>query len=289
MAEYSNLLLKKLNSKIKCKHIYLSAQLRTNAPEFTLYGTLSPGKFDIVKDGLHMNKSTNIGFNIAKYTMAIAIFGFVVYAIVALLAVGAEPSTTFSYFTIQSNILVALLAMFLVISDIVYHKKKIEISSKLPFSIILIIILNIFLTGLIYLTVLLPISLQDGTMIMGSTQFANLVLHGFVPILSVLLFIFFIKKRAFKFSFSWVFMIYPVVYWVFTLLRSLTGIKFMTDSLYPYFFLDPLYNNQGFGIVLVWVFALLAIFYLAGLLLIYVSNKLHKKELQKTQTSAQSK
>jgi|GEM_PF-3729505 len=228
-----------------------------------------------------MYKSRNIAYNITKYALTGVIFGLVVYAITSLLVLGAEPSTTFSYFTIQSNILVALLALFLIISDIIYYVKKKEISSKVPFSITLIIIINIFLTGLIYLAVLLPINLRDGTMIMGSAMFANLILHGLIPILSVLLFIFFIKKKEMKYKFFLVFLIYPIVYWVFTLLRSLTGIKFMTDSLYPYPFLDPLYHNQGFGMVLLFVEALLVVFFLAGILIIWVSNKIHKKDLQK--------
>ena len=232
-----------------------------------------------------MTKNKALIYKIFNYASLVALFAMVLASIIILLNQGADTIIMLSYFTIQSNILVALLAVFYIVANIIKDVKKQDITTKLPFLIILIIILNITLTGIIYLTILLPVDLQDGTLTMGASPVANILLHAVVPVLAITYFLIFADKTPVKLRHAYVFVIYPIIYWCFTMLRSLSGVKFMGTSLYPYFFLDPEYNNQGFGMVLLYVVGLVAVFYGAGLLLTMLSNFVHKKKLAKLNES----
>ena len=231
-----------------------------------------------------MEKGKSLIYKILNYVFLFSIFALVLTSIIIMFSIGADAFNMFSYFTIQSNVLVALLALFYIVANIIKDSKKQDVTNKLPFWIVLIIILNIVLTGVVYLTILLPEDLKDGTLIMGASQLSNILLHGVVPVLSLAYFLIFAEKKIVKLRHTYLFVIYPILYWCFTLLRSLSGIKFMGDSLYPYFFLDPEFNSQGFGMVLLYVAFLLALFYVVGLLLTLLSNYICKKKNAKARS-----
>jgi len=225
-----------------------------------------------------MNKGKILTYKILNYALPTAIFAMVLASIIIMFSIGANAFNLFSYFTIQSNILIALFALFLIVANILKDTGKADITNKIPFLIVLIMILNIVLTGVVYLTMLLPEDIKNGAFIMGASQVSNIMLHGAVPLLSLIYFLVFTEKKKVKLVNTYVFILYPIVYWGFTLLRSLSGIKFMGDSLFPYFFLDPEFNNQGFGKVLMYVSFLLILFYAVGLLLTLLSNHICKKK-----------
>ena len=56
------------------------------------------------------------------------------------------------------------------------------------------------------------------------------------------------------------------------------GNNLLNNDKYPYFFIDPTYNNQGWGIVWVYVAVLILLFYLLADLYIFIDRRLAKRK-----------
>jgi hypothetical protein len=174
-----------------------------------------------------------------------------------------SPFKQYAYFTIQSNILVAVVYLILVLK-----KDK---------SSFLLIIKNqatlaIILTGLVYNLMLRPY--LDG-IDYNPNSLSDLLVHTITPILVLTDFIVFTKNGLMTILEPLYYLIFPLIYWIFTIVYVALGGNFNFDteeSNYPYFFL----NFEKFGIgyfLLVLVFIIII-----GYLLFFLNKTILKKK-----------
>jgi len=171
-----------------------------------------------------------------SYKIAFALLGFsaVVTEIATLVERGQfNPFNFFSYFTIQSNIFA--FAILLASTVAVASNKKSTILNLLRGAATLYMVI----TGIVFAVLLAGV---EGS-ILTAVPWDNIVLHYIMPV--VLLVDWLVDKPnksiAFKNSFVW--LIYPVAYVIYSLTRG-----YFVDW-YPYPFLDP--SSNGYGGVLV--------------------------------------
>jgi len=135
----------------------------------------------------------------------------------------------FRYFTIQSNFLVMLVAIF-------YYTMK----ENKPFFKLLstIALFNIIVTGVVFHTLLNEFS--------GS--FLVELQHTFVPILYII-FYFVVLKKGIEVKKFWILMIYPTIYFIIFFIQG-----FFTNW-YPYPFMNPNIQETGSLIITISVMA----------------------------------
>lgn len=146
----------------------------------------------------------------------------------------------FTFYTFQSNLIIFFFYSTLSIKSIQtsIHNKKIcnyDVSSDLSGAMMLMIVV----TGLIFNFVLAPFIPDNSAF--SPNSLTNFISHIIVPFLVFLDWIFFSNpKHLSKYApFKWV--IIPLIYWVFAIVRAITlgPIKLFKDgSRYPYFFID---------------------------------------------------
>jgi hypothetical protein len=159
-------------------------------------------------------------------------------------------SNQFSYFTVQSNLIIALCCLFMVIT------KK-----KLPQIIEFGSLLNITITGLVYAFILAGIWQPEGLVFI-----ADALLHYVTPLLYVLLWITSNKGR-WKPKQILLWTIYPVGYLIYTLIRG------RIVEFYPYPFIDASELNMEELIMNIGVMSSLFLF--IGVCLYVINNKLN--------------
>jgi hypothetical protein len=162
---------------------------------------------------------------------------------------------TFSYFTILTNLLVA------VVCTACLRRERSGTFLTRP-STLSAVAVYIFIVGLTYS--LLLRSLWNPT---GLQAVADISLHDVVPILFVFFWIFFVPKGTLRWSQPLYWLIYPLLYVVYSLIRgALIGV-------YPYHFADPILlgypralTNAVFMLVGFWLLGLIVVGvdYLAG-------------------------
>ena len=160
----------------------------------------------------------------------------------------------FSFFTILSNILVALCFTYLVLKPGSRWGKFFARPATLT-----AIALYISVTGLIYNIILRAIWKPQGL------QFVvNELLHSVIPVLFVLYWLFFVPKQTLRWMniFSW--LIFPVVYCIYSIIRG------EISGVYPYPFLDV--NVLGYGKVFINIAAVSMVFILLSLLLVGIAK-----------------
>jgi hypothetical protein len=173
-----------------------------------------------------------------------------------------SPLKQYAYFTIQSNILVAVVYLTLVIK-----KDK---------SSLLLIIKNqatlaIILTGLVYNLMLRPY--LDG-IDYNPNSLSDLLVHTITPILVLTDFIVFTKNGLMTIFEPLYYLIFPLIYWIFTIVYIALGGNFnfgTEESNYPYFFL----NFEKFGIG--YFFLVLVFIIIIGYLLFFANKTILKK------------
>lgn len=161
-----------------------------------------------------------------------------------------------SYFTVQSNILVALFSTYLLTTN-----PKMSKWGELFFfgSVV-----NISVTGIIYATVLAGVWDPKGIEFV-----VNMILHYFTPVLYVLYWFFLHKRFVFNKKFPIVWLFYPVAYIVYTLLRA------PSTGFYPYPFIDLsqislqqfLINSSLMGIFIIFI----------GYVVYFLNNRIRAK------------
>jgi len=174
-----------------------------------------------------------------------------------------SPLKQYAYFTIQSNILVAVVYLTLVI-----NKDK---------SSLLLIIKNqatlaIILTGLVYNLMLR--SYLDG-IDYNPNSLSDLLVHTLTPILVLTDFIVFTKNGKMTVFEPLYYLIFPLIYWIFTIVYVALGGNFNFDteeSNYPYFFLN--FEKFGIGYFLL----VLGFIILIGYLLYFLNKTILKKK-----------
>lgn len=166
-----------------------------------------------------------------------------------------------SYYTIQSNFIVALF----LIMEISNYFKPIKIFKKESTyqTIKGMITLIILITGLVFAIILSPY-VKDWT---GSRLYSSYILHYISPTMVLIDFLFLEKsteKISFKRNILW--FIYPIIYYVFGVIRVL-----FLDGFVPY----PFLNVKELGPIksILYFLILFISFYLISFVLVYAKNK----------------
>jgi hypothetical protein len=167
----------------------------------------------------------------------------------------------FSFFTIQSNILVAVCFTFLWLKP----KSKWGLFFSKPKNATAIT-LYITIVGLVYNTILRFLWAP-----MGLQKVVDELLHLVIPILVLLYWVLLVPKKTLEFKNIFPWLIFPVVYLVYTLIR---GAFF---SFYPYPFIDVIL--LGYDKVLLNSFFMLLAFLFFGTLFIGI-GKLRSNTLE---------
>ncbi|WP_406843046.1 Pr6Pr family membrane protein [Flavobacterium soyae] len=164
----------------------------------------------------------------------------------------------FSYFTILSNLLIALSLTF----SIFLPKTKIgEFFSSL--SVQTAIALYIFIVALVYNTVLRGILIVTGWRLI-----ADNILHVLNPVLYILYWLRYSEKEKLSWKDGVYWAIFPFFYLIYSLIRG------VITNWYPYPFLNVV--QIGYKTVLMNVGVMIIVFFIIGLLLIILNNKLKK-------------
>lgn len=167
----------------------------------------------------------------------------------------------FSFFTIQSNLLVTVCAAYLLIkpdskAGLFFSTAKVQ-SALTVYIVVVGLVYNIVLRKLYYLV--------------GWGRLANELLHVFIPIVFVIYWIIFVPKKQITWNvFPW--LIYPLAYGIYVLIRG----AFV--DYYPYPFLNVL--KIGYPMVTVSFGVLLILFLLISLALVAIGKLLLKRGQQ---------
>ena len=158
----------------------------------------------------------------------LVIVALVIYAVVAGFTGSSGPSPL-RYFTFQSNIVVGAVAFYLALGRLRAFPERFRLDSYLRG----LTIFAISITGIVF-HVLLASELDH-------ISFTNQVLHTVVPVAFVLDWLVFGPKGSYRYRDILIWMIFPVVYLVATLIVA----RF--DGFYPYPFMDA--GTFGYGTV----------------------------------------
>lgn len=164
----------------------------------------------------------------------------------------------FSYFTLLSNILVAVSStamLFFPDQNIGKWCSKPQVSTALAVYIIVV--------GLVYNIVLRSLWSPQGLQ-----KTVDELLHTVLPVLFVLYWFYFISKSSLQYNQFWSMLLFPLAYTVYTMIRG------AFTRFYPYPFLDV--NAQGWPATLVSIFVLAAFFIGLSLLMILIGKKFNR-------------
>lgn len=162
-------------------------------------------------------------------------------------------SNVISYFTIQSNILVALVTGYFFF----YGRKFTKFENLITFGTLI----NIFITGVVYTLILAGVWEPKGLLFI-----ANALLHYSTPLLFTMYFFLLMPKKELSYKIPRYWFLYPVLYFVYTLIRgSITGF-------YPYPFIDA--SKLTTWELIVNAIAMGVFFLLIGALFTWINNQI---------------
>ena len=164
----------------------------------------------------------------------------------------------FSYFTILTNLLVAICFTYLYFNK----ESKIRTWFSNPKTLTAINV-YILVVGLIYNLVLRPLREAKGLEIL-----ADELLHAVMPLIFMIFWIFFVDKSRLKWKNAFAWLIYPFVYLVYSLVRG------AIIKQYPYFFIDA--NTLNPAQTLVNCLTLLMVFLILSWLFIGIGKLFSK-------------
>ena len=158
----------------------------------------------------------------------------------------------FGYFTIQSNIIVAVaFAATLVLAA---QRKRQGVGLSVFRGAATVYIAT---TGIVYNTLLTSVDVQT------SVQWSNDILHKIMPLYAVLDWLLFSDRARLVFRHIWWFLLYPAVWTIVILIRG------ATDGWVPYPFLNP---DLGYGVVAWYCLGVAASIVLLGVLVVGMSR-----------------
>lgn len=165
----------------------------------------------------------------------------------------------FSFFTIQSNILVAICFTVLWFKP----KNKLELFF-LDNKILTAITMYITIVGIVYNLILRFLWMPT-----GMQRITDEILHLVIPFLVLIYWFRFVSKKSLEYKNVFPWLLFPFLYLVYTLVR---GYFF---NFYPYPFLEA--NIIGYTSVFVNSFYMLIAFFSVGFLLIFSSKLLNNR------------
>lgn len=211
------------------------------------------------KLGGHMNNKKILVFR------TLLLFLIIIGIIMNFIAKDYNINMLLSYYTIQSNIIVAIIVSL----EIINESKKISFfaNEETLQNIKGATTIIIFITGLIF-TVLLTPYVKDWK---GLRLYSSYILHYLSPIMCIIDYLFFDKlnkKQNFKKIILW--FIYPTIYYILGIIRII-----YIDGFIPYPFMNI--EKLGIGKSILTFFILLIIFYCFAIILCTLKNKINKK------------
>lgn len=198
--------------------------------------------------------------SVAKKICTLLLAALAWFAVILQLIITTGSFANFlSYFTIECNLLVAV---SLTVTGLFPRSKPGIFFSKL--SVQSAIALYIFIVGLVYNLVLRGIWEPKGWQLL-----ADNLLHVAVPVLYVLYWVFFRSpgKLYWRDGFYW--MIFPLAYLIYSLIRG------EMVHWYPYPFLNVV--EHGYAKVLLNVALMILVFFVAGLIVIWITRVIKAK------------
>jgi len=166
----------------------------------------------------------------------------------------------FSYFTIDTNLLVALCcSLILLMPNSVAGKFFSRQSTQTA------IALYITIVGVVYNIILRQIWDPQGLQ-----KIVDELLHLVIPLLFLLYWLIFVRKNELKWSNALAWMLYPFVYGIFVFCRG------YVSGFYPYPFIDM--SKLGMNKTIVNSIGFVFVFFAAGLLFIWLGKLLEKKK-----------
>lgn len=165
----------------------------------------------------------------------------------------------FSYFTVMTNIIIGVFFLYIFI-----NKNKVNYYKKTVIRHMLLI--YIFITALVYMTVLLPLIKFNNFY----EIYADMIMHPLAFILYLADYIIDYPKEKLKHGFIIIVVVYPLFYAIYSIIRGIF-IKW-----YPYFFLDPVKLGSYYNLILV-ILIFFLIFIILGFVIFIINKILLKK------------
>jgi hypothetical protein len=183
--------------------------------------------------------------------MAVILYGL--YLSIFMPLNPGEGLPAIAYFTIQSNILVVLALLYFIFNPEPGRFRAILRGC---------VLLCIMATGLIFHIILVP-ALPE--YFAEGLAFRHHITHTIAPLGFFLDWLFFDRRKQLRYSDARYWPIYPFLYWLSSVIQgSYSGI-------YPYFFFDV--QAIGLGATILWLVALIAIFSVIGLILVWIDSR----------------
>lgn len=155
-----------------------------------------------------------------------------------------NPFNFFGYFTMQSNIITAVVLLLAALATLMGRPQSpllvLARACATTYIVIVGIVYNLLLAGL-----------EGGV----SLEWANWVLHVAFPIYAALDWILFGDRTALPWNKIWVILIYPVIWIAVVIIRG------ATDGWVPYPFLDP---STGYGSVAIYAIVIFVVAVIIG-------------------------
>lgn len=182
-------------------------------------------------------------------------------ALVATYAVTAaggpvNPFNFFGYFTIQSNLLLAVVAL---LAGVVGLRRP-GVQPQWLVTLRALTTVCMTVVGLVYVTLLLPLGAAGGVPL----PWANTVMHVLGPILVIIDWFTSQDRKPMPWRMALLHLIYPLTWTAVVLVRG------VTDGWVPYPFLNP---AQGIGVVAAYVALIAVVFFAISVAVVWWSRK----------------
>lgn len=192
--------------------------------------------------------------------LRLAIAALVAGAVVATVAEAAarvtiNPFNMFGYFTIQSNIILAIVYTVVAVVSLRGEAASPALNVARASATTYIIIV-----GLVYATLLAPLGAAGGVPV----AWANTALHIITPLYALADWILFSDRARIGFNRLWIVLLYPLVWVVVVLVRG------ATDGWVPYPFLHP---ATGYASVFFYVALIVVVMLAFGSLVFWIARK----------------
>ena len=183
----------------------------------------------------------------------------------------------FMYFTIQSNLLIALVSLI----GLCYILLKKEVN-KILYVIKFVSTISITLTGFVFCFVLAP------TMENSAWNLANILTHVIVPVAAIVDFFIVGDSTKYQKNDVWLVIIPPLLYAIYAGIGYALKWEFLPNTYYPYFFLNWGSKAGAFGFsnelpfvgVFWWIILLLLFLIGLGFLYLKILNVLNNKKIE---------
>ena len=172
----------------------------------------------------------------------------------------------FGYFTVQSNVFMAMISLAFAIKEIQLLKGRI---TKIPFKYYILKMIAATAIGLTFLVVFIIFSILFKKGLLSFIRNSNLFYHFIIPVTSIINFIFFEKTDFIKFKNTFYGLIPTILYEIFYMINVLLGLKDgKVSPTHDWYY----FTQNGLLIAISIPFIMLGITYIVALI-IWIYNK----------------